>query len=218
MVDRAHLRQLYSALSDAELRRIWRTELVSEARAVLQEELSLRGITVPSLPASEVETVVGNPYRPPAALLADPKAEAVLSARGLVRLFQYLVIASTLIGILLWVLVFVPLPVNEDAMAMRNAAGFDAVDPMVTWMIALSLQALFVLCAFGLCFFKWWARWLYAGAYAAGLLNSLVSGTTVWFAWEAVLFQITTLMDGAIITLAFLPPLARYFEADRIAT
>src|SRR5687768_5017169 len=126
MVDRAHLGDLYKGLTDAELRRIWRTELVSEARVVLQEEMAQRGITAPELPepvrrepaAQAARATFSNPYMPPGALLADPKEAAVLSARGLVRLFQYMVISSTLIGILLWVFVFIPLPASDDAMAI----------------------------------------------------------------------------------------------------
>ena len=212
MVDRPHLRDLYSGLSDAELRRIWRTELVSEARVVLQEEMTKRGITVPSLPP------FSNPYMPPAALLADPKDAAVLSARGLVRLFQRLVIGSTLIGIVLWLWMFLPLPISEDTMALRNVGGSDAFDPMLSWLVYTALQPVFIVCAFGLYSFKWWARWLFAGAYAAALLNTLVGGTAVWLAWEGVLIMLATLMDGAILTLAFLPPLAQYFEADRTVT
>jgi hypothetical protein len=226
MVDRAHLGDLYKGLTDAELRRIWRTELVSEARAVLQEEMAQRGITAPELPepvrrepaARTARATFSNPYMPPGALLADPRDVAVLSARGLVRLFQYLVIASTLIGILLWILVFVPAPVSEDARTMRDASGFDGLHPMASWLLAVALQVVFIVCALGLCFFKWWARWLYVGAYAVNLANQLASGTGIFFAWEGVLQQIMTLMDGAVLALAFLPPLARYFEADRTAT
>ena len=222
MVDPARLRDLYSGYSDDELQRIWRTDLVAEARVVLKEELQQRGMTAPPFPhdAGEAEAKpksrrFSNPYLPPGALIADPMEPAVLSARGLVRLFQYLVIASTSIGLLLWVFVFVPLPASEEARALRAASGFDALNPMISWLAAVALQIVYVVCAFGLCFFKWWGRWLYAGAYGIGVLNSLAGGTTVSLAWEGTLILIATLIDGAIIALAFLPPLARYFEEDR---
>lgn len=222
MVDPARLRDLYSGYSDDELQRIWRTDLVAQARVVLQQELIERGISVTPLPADAGEAEAkpkarrfSNPYLPPGALIADPKEAAVLSARGLVRFFQYLVIASTLIGILLWVLVLLPIPASEDAQALRNMAGFDALDPMLSWFLAIALQIIVIVCAFGMCFFKWWARWLYVGVWVVSLLNELVSGTGVYFAWEGVLYDIGLLMDGAILALAFLPPLSRYFEEDR---
>jgi hypothetical protein len=226
MPDQEHLGQLFSGLSDAELRRIWRTELVSEARAVLQEEMMRRGVTAPELsepartePVARTKpSIFSNPYLPPGALLADPKSEAVLSARGLVRLFQRLVVASTFIGIVLWSWIWLPLPISDDAMALRNVSGADAFDPMTSWLIITALQPVFIVCALGLYFFKWWARWLFVGAYGVGCLNTFLGGMGVSFGWEGALYQIMTLMDGAIIALAFLPPLAGYFEADRTTT
>lgn len=225
MVDPARLRDLYSGYSDDELQRIWRTDLVAEARLVLQEEMQQRGLGVTLLTpdAGEAEAkprarLFSNPYLPPGALLADPKEAAVLSARGLVRLFQYLLIGSILMRFLFWILEFVPLPISEQARAMRDAAGFDAWNPMASWFIAIAVQLVLVVCAFAMCFFKWWARWVYVIAYAMMVANGLVSGTGVVLAWEGALYHIEVLMNGAILALAFLPPLSRYFEADRKAT
>ena len=221
MVDPARLRDLYSGYSDDELQRIWRTDLVAEARVVLQDELRQRGIAVPPLPqdAGEAEAKpkprrFSNPYLPPGALIADPKEAVVLSARGLVRLFQLLVIATVLITILLWISVFVPWPVSEQARLMRDATGFDGLNPAASWFVVVALDIVWLVGALGLCFFKWWARWLCVAIWIASLLNTLVGGTGVFFAWELILYDIGILMNGAIFVLAFLPPLSRYFEED----
>jgi hypothetical protein len=34
----------------------------------------------------------------------------------------------------------------------------------------------------------------------------------IWLPWELALVTIATLLDGAVLTLAFLPPLSKYFE------
>ena len=98
---------------------------------------------------------------------------------------------------------------------MRDATGFDALDPTASWFVGIALQIVSLVGAFGLCFFKWWARWLCVAVWIASLLNELVGGTGVYFAWEGVLYDIGVLMNGAIFALAFLPPLSRYFEEDR---
>jgi hypothetical protein len=36
----------------------------------------------------------------------------------------------------------------------------------------------------------------------------------IWLPWETVLIIVATLLDGAILVLAFLPPLATYLVRD----
>ena len=103
MVDRDHLRELYNRLTDDELTRIWESELVSDARHILQAEMNLRGLPTPAPkepdpPPTRSRFSLRNPYLPPGALIADVNAEAAISGRGLVRLFQSMIIASTAIA------------------------------------------------------------------------------------------------------------------------
>src|SRR5688572_9336745 len=204
MADAQRLRKLYESLSDDELVRISRSELVLEARDLLNAEMTERGLA-PAPPAR-------NPYLAPAAPLADLDAEASISARGLVRLFQSMVVASTAIGAFLWIWPYLPLPISEQTMAIRDADGIGALLPWASYWVLTALQPIWVVAGIGLYFFLWWGRLLLAAAYAAGIVANLVGGMIIWLPWEAVLVTLATLLDGAVLTLAFLPPLSKYFE------
>ena len=58
----------------------------------------------------------------------------------------------------------------------------------------------------------WWGRLLLAAAYVLSAIGTLLAGIVIWFPWEVTLFTIAALLDGAVLALAFLPPLSRYFE------
>ena len=219
MVDADRLRVLYDGLDDRELQRIARTELVPEARAVLEAEMRARGLSLdgaeaPEATAARQARASANPYAPPESAVADPWA--VLAVPGLIRLFQYMVVASALLGIVLFASPFLPMPVSADVMTLRReAAGADALFPMVSYVIFMALQPVWIISAFGLCFFKWWARPLLVAAYLIGAFGNLVGGLGLWMPWETLLFTASTLLDGAVLALAFLPPLSTYFEQDR---
>jgi hypothetical protein len=204
MADPQRLRKLYESLSDDELVRISRSELVLEARDLLNAEMTGRGLA--PAPAAR------NPYLPPAAPIADLDAEAALSGRGLVRLFQSMVVASTAIGAFLWIWPYLPLPISEQTMAIRDADGVGALLPWASYWVLTALQPIWVVAGIGLYFFLWWGRLLLAAAYAAGVIAYVVGGMIIWLPWEAVLVTLATLLDGAILALAFLPPLSKYFE------
>ncbi len=144
--------------------------------------------------------------------IADLDAEASISARGLVRLFQSMVVASTAIGAFLWLWPYLPLPISEQTMAIRDADGIGALLPWASYWVLTALQPIWVVAGIGLYFFLWWGRLLLAAAYVVGILAYLIGGMIIWLPWEGVLVTIATLLDGAILTLAFLPPLSKYFE------
>jgi hypothetical protein len=219
MVDIDRLRVLYDGLDDRELQRIAQTELVPEARTVLEAEMNARGL--PSTGAEATEPVTAprkrstvNPYASPESAVADPWA--VLAVPGLIRLFQCMVVASALLGILLFVSPYLPMPISGDVVTLRTEATWaDAISPMVSYVIFMALQPVWIILAFGLCFFKWWARPLLVAAYLLGAVGNLLGGLSLWMPWETILFTASTLLDGAVLALAFLPPLSTYFEQDR---
>jgi len=216
MVDRDHLRELYNRLTDDELTRIWESELVSDARHILQAEMNLRGLPTPAPkepdpPPTRSRFSLRNPYLPPGALIADVNAEAAISGRGLVRLFQSMIIASTAIGIVLFVWPYIGLPISEPTLAMRFAE-VGGIWPAATLAIYYVVQPMWLIAAIGLYFFMWWGRLLLAAAYVLSAIGTLLAGIVIWFPWEVTLFTIAALLDGAVLALAFLPPLSRYFE------
>jgi len=224
MIDADYLRMHYSRLDDEELRRLYRGELVPEARSVLQAEISARGISAATVVIKDASEPVqpsdasdtNNPYSPPGAVVADPESQAaVIKVSGLIRLFQWLVVTSTLLGLLLFGWPFLPIPLTEELATLRSQAGAGAIAFAVNSSILLLLQPLWILSAVGLCFFKWWARPIFAGTYGLLLIGNLLGGVAIWLPWETVLITVTTLLDGAVLALAFLPPLSEYFARDR---
>ncbi|MGH8617562.1 MAG: hypothetical protein ACREUW_07695 [Burkholderiales bacterium] len=152
-----------------------------------------------------------NPYSPPQTNVKDAETSDSPSLDGLIRLFHRLVIASALIGIFLSVSPWLPLPLSPELYLALDAIGAGALAPSlwhITWWI---IQPLWLLAAIGLYTFQRWARWLFVGVYTVSTMASAVGGAVVWLPWEIVLFTITTLMDGAIIALAFLTPLRERF-------
>jgi hypothetical protein len=217
VVDVDQLRAHYDQLDDQELQRIAQTELVPEARAALDAEMSARGLLWKSdadAPAAP-RVARANPYAPPEATVSDPHAWAVLSVPGLIRLFQSMVVASALIGVFLFTWPYLPIPMDEDVWNFRWQSGAGAAWGAAAYFIHLVLQVCWILSAFGLCFFKWWARPLFAGTYLLSAVSILLGGFVIWFPWEAFLITVATLLDGAVMALAFLPPLSAYFERDR---
>ena len=222
-VDADHLRRHYGSLEDEELLRLWRGELIPEARSILEAEMSRRGVSVDLVAVAPVpiqsrdSSGASNPYRPPGTLVADPGGlAAVVTVRGLIRLFQTMVIVSTVIGFFLFASPFLPLPISEQMAALRGYSGAGAIAfPITSFVVLLIAQPLWLLSAIGLCFLKWWARPLFVGTYALTIVGSLFGGIAVSLPWEASLATITTLIDGAVLVLAFVPPLSEYFTRDR---
>jgi hypothetical protein len=200
------LRAYYDSLTDEELERLAGTELVPLARAALEAEMKARGLPLQS---------TSNPYAAPKSAVSDPNAWATLTVSGLMRLFHTMVVVAALIGVFLFAWPYLPVPTAEGVNRLRQAAGADAFAPVLSYVIFLGIQPLWVLSAFGLYFFKWWGRPVLIGTYALSAISNILGGLIVWLPWESVLIAIATLLDGATLTLAYLPPLSTYFERDR---
>jgi hypothetical protein len=222
MVDTVFLREHYGMLQDDELQRLAQGELVPEARAILEEEMKARGV-VPLATPNEASVISErskrerkvNPYHPPGAAVADPMVElAELKVSGLLRLFQAMVVASTAIGLVLFFWPYLPLPISPPGAAFRGQAGAGALAPAVSQVAFYVAQPMWILSAIGLYFLRWWGRFLLVATYALTSLASLVGGMQVQFEFESLLATIATLMDGAVLALAFLPPLSKYFARD----
>jgi hypothetical protein len=111
-----------------------------------------------------------------------------------------------------WPLLGLPLP--QDLATFRGQDGAGALAPVVTWIAFYIAQPLWILSAIGLCALRWWGRLLFIATYAMTMLASLVGGMNVLFPWESFLGTLAGLLDGAVLTLAFLPPLSRHFARE----
>jgi hypothetical protein len=157
---------------------------------------------------------LSNPYQPPAAPLGEEPA--VVTVRRLIRIYQSMVVTSLLVG---WVSFFgfLGFLATPEMAAVRQLGGTDAwLPPEVAYYAYLGLQPVWLLVTIGLCFFNRWARALFVGAYVFNGVLVLVSGVQVYLPWDYFLLTCTTLLDGAIMVLSFLPPLAGYFSREEV--
>lgn len=89
--------------------------------------------------------------------------------------------------------------------------GYGAIIPLpekVLWLVVL----LWIGTTVGICQFHAPARLLFALLTAFGLITTALGGMVAMTALESLLAGIMTLLDGAILTLAYLSPLKEKFE------
>ena len=144
--------------------------------------------------------------------MGDTEPTDPRSLAGLTLLYQRLVIATALIGIFLSVSPWLPLPLSPELYLALDASGAGALAPSLWWITWWIIQPLWLVAAIGLYTFQRWARWLLVGVYTVSTPIGALGGAIVWLPWEIVLVTLTTLMDGAIIALAFFSPLRERFE------
>jgi hypothetical protein len=219
MIDAEYLKSHYGRLADHELLRLSRGDLVPEARVLLLAEMDARGIAAAASegPGDDGGAVGSNgrvtaPYSPPSSRLADPQDHVEITFAYLVELFRGMVVVATIIGAFLYWWHLLPLPMSEDMRMFKAQSGAGALAPVLSQIMSLAVQPLWLLSAVGLWCFRWWGRALFLGLYGVGAVLNLVGGATVSLPWENVLITVVMLLDGAILALAFLPPLARRFS------
>lgn len=155
-------------------------------------------------------------YVPPVAEANDFKSDvATVTVKGLIPAFQLLVVTGTVLGLFVFGWRYLPVPLSSDAQTMLSYHGVDAVALPLAILINLVLQPIWIVSAFGLCCFTWWSRPLFVGAYILGFIQTLLGGVAVLLPWEFVLLTFISLVDGAVLALAFLPPLSGYFDREK---
>jgi|SRR5882724_6644099 len=114
----------------------------------------------------------------------------------------------------LFVLPMLPSLFSADTLQLMKYSGHGA-------HIAVNHPAIFAVyllpypALVGLLFFKNWARLLLLGFLCVTLFGSFVMGTSVSGPPESFVSFAATLLDGGIVALAFLSPLAEAFSAVR---
>jgi len=84
----------------------------------------------------------------------------------------------------------------------------------VLLMVFAGLAILSILCSIiGVLLFKNWGRWLYFLSTVLALPISVLTGPSIYFGWEIMLWDSANMLHGAIIIAMFLPPIANEFNA-----
>lgn len=95
---------------------------------------------------------------------------------------------------------------------LRQYAGLGALLPVHHPLYFGTWFGLWLIASLGLFFFQNWARHLFLALYVLSTVLILFSGFSGQGAWENVLSQLTTVMDGAILAMAYLSPLSEAFK------
>ena len=140
---------------------------------------------------------------------------AKISVPKLVRLFQALVITSTVLGLFLYTWQYLGFSLAPSTKEILDLGGALAIAPTASSLGFLIAQPFWIISAVGLCFLRPWSRPLFVATYAFTTVANLVGGVIVWLPWELIVFTIAALLDGAVLALAFLPPLAPYFSSHQ---
>ncbi len=64
----------------------------------------------------------------------------------------------------------------------------------------------------GVLLFKNWGRWLYLGSTVLIIPVSIFTGPTIYYGWESAVWDITSMLNGALMLSMFLPPISNEFN------
>jgi len=134
-----------------------------------------------------------------------------------VRLFQVMVVLSTAVYLVWYFSWYMPLPFAsvEPAMRYLGHGSLPIYDnQVVSWLIF----AAWIVAAVGLILFQPWARLLFAALTVWSVIEILTSGLFVQFPVQVALGRVNSLLDGAILTLAYLEPLSSAFRKSPNST
>ena len=121
-----------------------------------------------------------------------------------------------------------PIGIAADQMGEQTLLEAGLVSPEVNMFVAAMYIVMIVILLpvaiaswVGLFRLKNWDRWLYLAGLVIGTLLNLFTSCFTWtYSWDLVgaLFSITSLVEGFIVAICFLSPLATEFERPTITT
>ncbi len=136
---------------------------------------------------------------------------------GQIRLFQIFVVTATVSYVVWFFFPYIsaglanPLYLEIEQRA-GEYAGFGALLPVHHPLYYGTWLGLWLIASVGLFFFQNWARHLFLILYVVGTLLIPLSGFSAQGPMENFFGQIATVLDGAILALAYLSPLAQNFQ------
>lgn len=126
--------------------------------------------------------------------------------------YYYLVIASAALGIILWALPHLTFLTNKDFSFLYGSNGAGAINFHIVSTIRAYLPGAFLVAGIGLLFFAPWSRWLFLVCYTIGAIATTLGGFITASPVDQFFYLLCTLVDGAILGLAFLSPLSKKFN------
>lgn len=87
---------------------------------------------------------------------------------------------------------------------------------IISFVVSIGIVSILFASIVGVLLFKNWGRWLYLGSMFLVLPISLITGPSIYFAWESALWDITNMLNGALILAMFLQPFANEFNKERL--
>lgn len=130
-----------------------------------------------------------------------------------IRLFQMLVVSTTVIYIVWFFLPYWSGYLSDDEYRLAEYAGYGAILPVHHVLYYSVWFGLWLISALGLLFFQNWARHLYLVLSLLSLVTAPFSGFVVQPPVDALFSNATLLLDGALLAVAYLTPLAASFKA-----
>ncbi len=128
--------------------------------------------------------------------------------------FRALVVISTLIYLVYWFLPFVDWRwYSLDVLELRELSGIGA-QLLLPLAVEYILFAAWILAAVGMYFFKAIARSAFLWLYIVSTLMEPFLGVVVLTGLDSVLSSLSTVLDGAIIAIAYLTSVERQFVLD----
>lgn len=133
---------------------------------------------------------------------------------NLVKLFQVLIIISTLNYVILFFLPYFPEFFSPEIQRVLAYNGYGAVIPSHLFIYG-TVFLLWILSAIGIFFFQNYGRILFLFMYILSILMIPFFGVTVSTPIESFMFSIGDILDIAIIALAYFSPLSGYFKEQQ---
>jgi hypothetical protein len=130
-----------------------------------------------------------------------------------IRLFQFVVASSTVIYIVWFFLPYWSGYLSDDEYRLAEYTGYGAILPVNHFLYYSTGFCLWLISAIGLFFFQNWARHLFLALSLSALAAVSLSGFLVAAPVDAFLLNANLLLDGVILALAYLTPLAASFKA-----
>lgn len=158
------------------------------------------------------KTTTDDPAAPPNRdrTSSEPRLRDILADP--LRLFRTLVVSSTIAyGIWFFQFILGGALISQstwDALSWQGSGALLPTPPAFAWLFLL----LSVAVAVGLCMFSRSARSVFAALSAFWIMMSLLGGVQVQTAFGSFLLLLSNMADGAILVMAYTPPLKQRFE------
>jgi hypothetical protein len=132
-----------------------------------------------------------------------------------IRLFQVLVLSSTTFFVVWFFLPFWSGYLSDDQYRLAEYNGYGAVLPVHHALYYGTWFGLWLIAALGLYFFQNWARHLFLALSFLNLALAPFSGFAVQAPIDVLFSATVSILDGAILAMAYLLPLSANFKKLR---